>query len=229
MGDAPGGGRAVAVALAREGAAVAVAGRSGDPDAPPGARPLAPPLGDGPLADTARLLAEAGGATLAVDCDPTSEAECREVVAHTALEFGAIDVLALCGSAPPDADGLRELTTRRLEELLRATLYTALWFVRAARTHLADGASVVLPGSGAGRAGSGEHVGLAAGTGGVMSLTRSLADALRDRGVRVNCLVSDPRDDPADVAAAYVALAAGEGRHGTGEVLPVAEVLAAGG
>jgi len=69
-------GRATALALAREGAAVAVAARSADQ-----------------LEETARLVHEHGGSALAVPADITQRDQVRRMVETSAKELGPIDIL----------------------------------------------------------------------------------------------------------------------------------------
>ncbi|MFC7326527.1 SDR family oxidoreductase [Marinactinospora rubrisoli] len=266
-------GRTVAVALAKEGAAVAVAdlGYPADRARPPaGAWPLTrdlddllgrartaggtpappylatrtpaaarpepasgPPLPRDPadgdaVRATARLLARLGADALPLHCDTGAETGCRSAVAHTTLEFGGIDVLAVCGRGTAAADGLTDLTAGDLDRAFRDTLYSALWLVQAARIFMEPGSSVVLTGAASGRSGSAEHIGLAAGAAAVMNLAHSLSAALDTRGIAVNCVVPEDGDDPHDVAAAYVRLARSGSDARTGTVLPVADLVRSG-
>ncbi|MDA8370919.1 MAG: SDR family oxidoreductase [Nocardiopsaceae bacterium] len=223
-GIGEGHGRAVAVALAKEGAAVAVADSTGRAGLPPGAWPLTGHAEDGPVAATGRLLSELGACSLALHCDLLNESDCRGAAAHTALEFGAIDTLAICARTESGAGGPLSGAGGYGGYAPRMPLHSVLWLVRAAQVFMAEGASVVLMGPEADRSGPSDPLDAAAGASGAAGLTRSLAKALQGRGVRVNCVVPG-LDGPGDIAAAYVDLAGPSGRHGTGGVLPVAEVL----
>lgn len=75
-------GATVAVALAREGAAVAVAARSEEQGKVPGT-----------IHDVAERITTAGGHALPVQCDVTSEQSVENAVAATVSEFGGIDIL----------------------------------------------------------------------------------------------------------------------------------------
>jgi citronellol/citronellal dehydrogenase len=75
-------GATVAKALAREGAAVAVAARSEQQGKLPGTI--------GSVADT---ITASGGRALPVSCDVTSEESVEAAVAATVSEFGGIDIL----------------------------------------------------------------------------------------------------------------------------------------
>ena len=69
-------GRASAIALAGEGAAVALVGRR-----------------QGLLDETAAVIRDGGGRALALSADITDPEAAREVVARTEAEFGRLDVL----------------------------------------------------------------------------------------------------------------------------------------
>jgi NAD(P)-dependent dehydrogenase (short-subunit alcohol dehydrogenase family) len=75
-------GATIAEALAREGAAVAVAARSEQEGKVPGT-----------IHAVADRITSAGGGALAVSCDVTSEESVEAAVAETVSEFGGIDIL----------------------------------------------------------------------------------------------------------------------------------------
>ncbi|MFE0136538.1 SDR family NAD(P)-dependent oxidoreductase [Streptomyces sp. NPDC059037] len=74
-GGGSGLGRAIALALAAEGANVVVAGRT-----------------EGPLKETVGLIEEAGGSALAVTADVTRSADLATLVSTTVERFGSLDV-----------------------------------------------------------------------------------------------------------------------------------------
>lgn len=75
-------GATIAAALAREGAAVAVAARSDHEGKVPGT-----------IHTVAERITSAGGRALPVRCDVTSESSVEAAVAQTVSEFGGIDIL----------------------------------------------------------------------------------------------------------------------------------------
>jgi citronellol/citronellal dehydrogenase len=75
-------GATVAVALARDGAAVAVAARSEREGRMPGT-----------IYSVAESISSSGGQALAVPCDVTNEDSVQSAVAATVAEFGGIDIL----------------------------------------------------------------------------------------------------------------------------------------
>ena len=82
-GVGPGMGQAAAKALAREGAAVALAARSADH-----------------LDQVAKEIAEAGGTAIAVPTDIVDPEQCQALVDRTVAEFGGLDVLVNAAYKP---------------------------------------------------------------------------------------------------------------------------------
>ncbi|WP_133739653.1 SDR family NAD(P)-dependent oxidoreductase [Actinorugispora endophytica] len=213
-------GRVLAAALAKEGAAVAVAGAANG-----GAVPAQRTRGRrGPTAGTrpepgvlaaADLLGGLGAHTLPLHCEPGDETDCRKAVAHTALEFGGIDLLVVCADVPPAAWRMTDLGARELERGLRDSVFGAFWLVQAASLYMLEGSAVVLAAT---RRGGAEHVGYAAGAAGVMSMARSLAVPMRERGIAINGLLLDGADDPRRTAEAGLELATATSGQDTGEV-----------
>src|SRR5215472_6112137 len=79
--------RAIAIAFAKEGAAVACV------DIDPASS-----------AETARLVSEAGGRSLSQECDVASESQTRKAAEAAHQAFGRLDIL-VCGAAPHDRSG----------------------------------------------------------------------------------------------------------------------------
>ncbi|GAB3438734.1 hypothetical protein GCM10027570_02140 [Streptomonospora sediminis] len=93
-------GRAVAAVLAKEGAAVALADTAEPAGRVAGARPVARQrLGDDPVLLAAGLVSALGAWSLPIHCDPASESGVRAATAHSALEFGAVDLMVVYGPA----------------------------------------------------------------------------------------------------------------------------------
>lgn len=189
--DGSGAGRIAAVALAKEGAAVAVADRTARAG-PSGAWPLDARDHDDALLATTRLLTAIGARTLALHCDLDTEAGCRGAAAHTALEFGAIDTLVVCANSRVGWGEQADSTG---------------WLVQGARVFMVAGASVVVP---APTPGSGLHAhDSTARVASAGALPAPLAATLRERGIRVGGVAPEYGDAGAR-AAAYVSLASVE-------------------
>ncbi|UOE19364.1 SDR family oxidoreductase [Thermobifida halotolerans] len=215
----------VAATLAKEGAAVAVAGPGTAAESTDRSRAregwtTVPHTGPEVLA-TAALLADLGAHTLPLRCELDDEDACRRAVAYTALEFGGVDLLVTCGDSLPPSETVAEVDTPGLENCLRTSVMATFWLVQASAVYMPKGAAMVVTSHSTGRRGSAGRVGHAAGAAGVMSLARSLAAPMRERGIAINCLVCDGAEDPYQTARAYLDLATAAPGADTGAVLAV--------
>ncbi|BAD57438.1 SDR family NAD(P)-dependent oxidoreductase [Nocardia farcinica] len=174
VGATSGIGRAVAEALAAEGAGVVVNGR------------------DSAAVDAAvahlGARARQGGRVVGVPGSAAHEAVAQQAVATCRAEFGAVDVLVNCAGVPePDGSSILNVTEPQWHALLEAHLGTAFATCRAVAPHMvAQGrGSIVTTGSFA-YLGDYGRTGYAAGKGAVTSLTLAVAAELKEHGVRAN-------------------------------------------
>lgn len=170
-GAAQGIGRATALRLAAEGAAVMIADL---------------------VADAAETTAEAirsGGeraASLALDLRNPVDAE--RLVDATVEEFGAVDALVNNVGGSRLVKPFTQFESEEIEADVAQSLFTALWCCRSAVPHMLERGygAIVNVGSNAPRGRL--RVPYAAAKGGVFALTTSLAMELATFGVRVNCV-----------------------------------------
>jgi NADP-dependent 3-hydroxy acid dehydrogenase YdfG len=202
-------GRAIALAFAEEGAAVALVARS-----------------RADLAGVAAEIRERGGRALAVPADVTQDAAVESVVENVAGELGRLDILVtsagtasfapVADSKPGDWDAMLALNLRAVMVCCRAALPTMMRQRSGTILNVASiAAKRALPGSAV----------YTATKMAVIGFSRVLAEELRPHGVRVGVLVpgavdtplwdslgsSPPRDKmlrPEDVARAAVLMAA---------------------
>lgn len=170
--EVAGTGSATAITLAREGARVAVLGRTTEH-----------------TERTCTRITEAGGQSHPVIADVTAEADCARAVAETVDRYGRLDVLvnnlglALRGSILDLSD---EDWSRSYEVNLRAVVLMS----KHAMPHLAArrAGSVVNIGSVAGIRAAGA-VAYSATKGALVALTQDMALMHGRDGVRVNCII----------------------------------------
>ncbi|HEX5299736.1 MAG TPA: SDR family NAD(P)-dependent oxidoreductase, partial [Streptosporangiaceae bacterium] len=165
-------GRAVAVAFAKEGADVAIAylSETEDEDA----------------ARTAELVKAAGQRCVTIRGDLAIEDNCQRAVEQTVTELGGLDVLVNNVATQEPVDDLAELSTMQWERTFRVNVHSYFWTIRAALAHLPDGGAIINTSSINGLRGNKSLIDYAATKGAVLALTYSLAQALQDRGIRVN-------------------------------------------
>jgi NAD(P)-dependent dehydrogenase (short-subunit alcohol dehydrogenase family) len=225
-------GRAVAVLYAREGADVAIVYLSEDEDAE----------------ETRRAIEAEGRRALLIPGDVTDPDFCREAVEVTIAELGKLDILVNNAAFQEHVPSLEDLSDEQLDRTFRTNIYAYFYMARAALPHLGQGASIVNSGSETGLLGSKELLDYSATKGAIHAFTRSLAQNVVERGIRVNCVVPgpvwtplNPADQdpekvakfgsstlmkrpaqPEELAPAYVFLAAPScSSYITGEIMPV--------
>ncbi len=169
-------GRAVCVAFAKEGADVAIAYLSEHDDA----------------AHTKGLVESAGRRALTIACDLQREEECRRAVEETVSELGGLHVLVNHVGTQTPVDSPDELTSEQWDGTFKTNVYSYFWTTMAALKHMEEGAAIINTGSVNGLRGNKSLIDYAASKGAVHVLTMSLAQALVERGIRVNCVAPGP-------------------------------------
>jgi len=120
-------GRAVAIAFAKEGAAVAIVYLEEEKDAN----------------ETRRLVEEHDGRCLLIPGDVGQEDFCRKAVERTIKEFGKIDILVNNAAEQHPQDSIEEITEKQLERTFRTNIFSFFFMVKAAMKRLRKGAAII--------------------------------------------------------------------------------------
>jgi NAD(P)-dependent dehydrogenase (short-subunit alcohol dehydrogenase family) len=177
-------GRAVCTAFAKEGANIAIAYLDEHEDA----------------AHTKDLVEAEGRRAITLACDLQREEECRRIVEETVGELGSLDVLVNHHGTQTPVDAPEEISTEQWDGTFKTNVYGPFWTTKAALEHMGEGASIINTGSVNGLRGNKSLIDYAATKGAIHVLTFSLAQALVDRGIRVNCVAPGPVWSPLIVA-----------------------------
>ena len=178
-GGGSGIGRATAVAMAREGARVAVSDLSQE----------------GGEA-TVESINAAGGQSIAIDGDVTEEADVANMVARTVSAFGRIDcAFNNAGVAPrsvgPAGQRLHELTQSSAAKMLSVNLMGVFLCLKYEITQMlaqGGGGAIVNTASIAGLVGLPTSAHYVAAKHGVVGLTKAAAMEYAGDGIRINCI-----------------------------------------
>jgi NAD(P)-dependent dehydrogenase (short-subunit alcohol dehydrogenase family) len=225
-------GRAVAVLYAREGADVAIAYLSEHGDAQ----------------ETRRAVEAEGRRAVLIAGDVSDPKFCRSAVETTVRQLGKLDILVNNAAFQQHTASLEELSEEQLDRTFKTNVYGYFHMAKAALPHLKQGGSIINTGSVTGIQGSKEILDYSATKGAIHTFTKSLAQNLVERGIRVNCVAPgpvwtplNPADQegeqiaefgadvpmkrpaqPEEIAPAYVFLAAPAcASYISGEVLPI--------
>ena len=178
-------GRAVAVLFAREGADVAIV------FLPEEARDAA---------ETQRAVEKEGRRCLLCPGDVSSPEFCRTAVAETVAEFGRLDILVNNAAYQKHVAAIEDITDEQWERTFRINIHGYFYMARAALPHLKAGGAILNCGSITGLEGSKELLDYSATKGAIHTFTKSLAQNLVSRDIRVNCVAPGPVWTPLNVA-----------------------------
>ena len=192
-GETIGNGRAIALLFAREGAEVLCVDRVGER-----------------ARETVAMIAQAGGAALALEADITQAAACEAMAAEALAAFGRIDILVcnvgIGGGGDGPAHRLEEGAFDRIMAVNLKGMWLAVRAVLPAMRERGAGAIVTIS-SLAGIAG-GQQLAYEVSKAAVNRLTTSIAQANAAKGVRCNAVAPGLMDTP--MAVAGIAAARGE-------------------
>ena len=169
-------GRATAVLYAREGADVAIAYLEEDGDAE----------------ETVRLIEAEGGRALKFRGDLGDKAHCHKVVADTVEAFGGLNILVNNCAEQHIREDFTDIDERSLESTFRSNVFSYFFMVEAALPHLHEGDTIINTTSINAFKGNGMLLDYSVTRGASLALTRSLAESLVDKGIRVNGVAPGP-------------------------------------
>jgi NAD(P)-dependent dehydrogenase (short-subunit alcohol dehydrogenase family) len=144
-------------------------------------------------------LVAAGGRAVAATVDVGDEVAVREAIAQAVARAGGLrGVVTSAGIFDPgDMQPLAGVELASFERTLRVNLIGTFLAAKYALPHLvAHGGAIVTIASTAGIRGHGFGSGYTASKGGVVALTRLLADQYGPHGVRTNCICPGATDTP---------------------------------
>lgn len=222
-------GRAVAVGMAREGASVAVVYLDEHEDAQ----------------ETIKLVEAEGGRAIAIAGDIGDEAFCSAAVSRTVEAFGRLDILVNNAAEQHVVEEPLEISAEQLERTFRTNVFGYFHMTKHALRHMREGAAIVNTTSVTAYKGKDTLIDYAATRGAIVAFTRSLAQALAEKGIRVNGVAPGPiwtplipasfdeehvaqhgasapmgrAGQPNEVASCHVFLASEEASYMSGQVL----------
>lgn len=224
-------GRAVAIAFAREGADVALNYL---------------PEEQADAAEVVALIEAEGRKAIALPGDLQDEAFCRDLVAKAVDALGGLDVLANIAGKQLAVEKIEDLDTEQFEATFRTNVHALFWVCKAALPHLPAGATIINTASIQAYQPSPNLLDYAPTKAAIVNFTKSLAQQVAERGIRVNAVAPGPiwtplqpaggqppeaipefgaqtplkrAGQPVEMASAYVLLATQESSYITGEVI----------
>src|SRR5690606_18812946 len=122
-----------------------------------------------------------------------SEAEtCEDIVEQTVDRFGKVDILVSNAAYQRRKDDLEELSDAELEHTFSTNIFAYIRLARAAVPHMQPGAAIIATSSETGILGSEKLPDYSATKGAINAFTKTLAQSLIKRGIRVNAVAPGP-------------------------------------
>jgi NAD(P)-dependent dehydrogenase (short-subunit alcohol dehydrogenase family) len=170
-------GRAVAVLFAREGADVAIVYlKEEQPDA-----------------DVVKAAVEKEGRKcLLLPGDVTDPKFCEDAVEKTVAQFGRLDVLVNNAAYQQRQESITDITDEQFEKTFKTNIFGYFYMARAALAYLPKGGVIINTGSIAGLEGNKTLIDYASTKAAIHGFTKSLAQSLVEKGIRVNCVAPGP-------------------------------------
>src|SRR5437763_13675216 len=114
------------------------------------------------------------------------------MVEDTVRQRGRLDILVNNAAEQHPQESIEKISGEQLERTFRTNIFSQFYFVKAAVKHLKPGACIINTTSVTAYRGSGHLLDYSATKGAIVAFTRSLAEALMDKGVRVNAVAPGP-------------------------------------
>ncbi|MCE7887019.1 MAG: SDR family oxidoreductase [Alphaproteobacteria bacterium PRO2] len=222
-------GRAVCIAFAKEGADVAFIYLEENEDAE----------------ITAEHIEQEGARCVKIRGDIGDKGFCEKSVASVIKEFGRLDILVNNAAEQHPEQDFEKITEEQLHRTFSTNIFGMMFMTQAALPHLKKGAAIINTASITAYQGHPKLVDYSATKGAVVTFTRSLADNLVSKKIRVNAVAPGPiwtplipstfgalevatfgtdtpmkrPGQPDEVAPSFVFLACDDSSYMTGQVL----------
>ena len=170
-------GRAVAVLFAREGADVAFTYLSEE---------------QSDALESKEAIEREGRRALMLETDVRESRSCKKAVDTTLKNFGRLDILVNNAAYQDSKESIDEITEEDWDRTFRTNIYGYFHMVKAALPRMKKRSVIINTGSITGLEGSKHLLDYAATKGAIHAFTKSLAQNLVEKGIRVNCVAPGP-------------------------------------
>jgi NAD(P)-dependent dehydrogenase (short-subunit alcohol dehydrogenase family) len=170
-------GKSVAVLYAREGADVAIVYLKEE---------------QSDAEETKAAVEAEGRKCLLIPGDVRDPKFCRDAVEKTVAEYGRLDILVNNAAFQQRQEKLEDITDEQFEKTFHTNIFGYFYMARAALAYLPKGGAIINTGSITGLEGNKTLMDYAATKGAIHAFTKSLAQSLIERGIRVNCVAPGP-------------------------------------
>jgi len=222
-------GRAVAILFAKEGADIAISYLNEHRDAK----------------ETKAQVEAEGRKCFLIAGDIGNENFCKRAVERTVSELGGLNILVNNAAEQHPKEDIRNISAKQLERTFRTNIFSFFFLTKAALRHLDENDVIINTTSVTAYRGSAHLLDYSATKGAIVAFTRSLAQSLSSKGIRVNAVAPGPvwtplipatfkakkvakfgsdvllgrAGEPKEIAPSYLFLASEDCSYMTGQVL----------
>lgn len=170
-------GRAVALLYAREGADVAITYLPGELD---------------DARDVQSFIEREGRQCILIEGDLSDPKFCRECVDKTVRELGGLDILVSNAAHQVRKDAIEDIEVDEWEHTFKVNMEAYFLLAKHAVPHMKPGSAIIATSSETGLFGNKQLLDYSSTKGAIDAFTRSLAQNLIDKGIRVNAVAPGP-------------------------------------
>jgi NAD(P)-dependent dehydrogenase (short-subunit alcohol dehydrogenase family) len=133
--------------------------------------------------------------------DVTSSEFCATAVEETVATLGKLDILVNNAAYQKNQETIADVTEEQWDKTFRTNIYGYFFMVKAAMPHLKQGSCIINTGSITGLEGESTLLDYASTKGAIHAFTKSLAQNLVEKKIRVNAVAPGPVWTPLNTAA----------------------------
>lgn len=170
-------GRSVAVLFAREGADVAITYTLTETE---------------DAEKTVKLIENEGRKGIKILLDVRNYDDCKDAVKDVLDKFGQLDILVNNAAFQNHVQGIENLEIEQIKKTIDVNLIGYLFMIKASLKHLKKGAAIINTSSIVGTQGAATLIDYSATKGAVDTITKSLAQDLAKKSIRVNAVAPGP-------------------------------------
>ncbi len=142
--------------------------------------------------ETQKEIKEMGRKCYIIKGDLSKESNCKRAVQVTIDKLSKLDILVNNIALHWEIEGLENISTDQLVRTFSNNVFSYFWVTKYALAHMKEGGSIINTSSVTAYRGSAKLIDYSATKGAIISFTRSLAQSLVEKRIRVNAVAPGP-------------------------------------